>query len=83
MTNATSGHRGDDEQARATSVVSFGTGAKLIPRISAPTSTIESTPPKLSTGSVVSFTWLGDEPSAITSAISASGSVIRKTEPHQ
>jgi hypothetical protein len=65
------------------SVVSLGTAAKLIPRISAPTRAIESTPPKWSTGSVLSFTWLGTSRSAITRAITASGRVIRKTEPHQ
>src|SRR6266576_2120754 len=64
-------------------VVSFGTAAKLIPRISAPTSTIESTPPRWSTGSVVSLTWLGTNTSAITNAIPASGNVSRKTDPHQ
>ncbi len=65
------------------SVVSFGTGAKLIPRMSAPTRTIDRTPPRLSTGSVVSFTCEGTNLTAITSAIAASGSVSRKTDPHQ
>ena len=64
-------------------MVSFGTGAKLIARISAPTSTIESTPPGWSTGSVASFTWPGTSSTAIASAISASGTVRRNTEPHQ
>ena len=41
-------------------------------------------PPRLSTGSVVSLTWARDEAgSASTSATTASGSVTRKTEPHQ
>ena len=66
-----------------TSVVSFGTGRKLIPRISAPTMTIERTPPRLSTGSVDSFTCAGTSLTAITSATTASGTVIRKTDPHQ
>ena len=60
-----------------------GTGAKLIATISAPTATADSTPPMLSTGSVVSFTWLGTRRSASTSATAASGSVTRNTEPHQ
>src|SRR5262249_864488 len=64
-------------------VVSFGTVAKLIPRISAPTRKMERTPPRWSTGSVLSFTWPGTSLTAIASAISASGSVSRNTEPHQ
>ena len=40
-------------------------------------------PPRLSTGSVASFTWLGTNFSAMTSATTASGSVTRNTEPHQ
>ena len=36
-----------------------GTGAKLMARMSAATMTIDSTPPRLSIGSVDSFTWLG------------------------
>ena len=40
-------------------------------------------PPRLSTGSVVSFTWAGTSSHAKTRATAASGSVIRKTEPHQ
>ena len=39
-------------------------------------------PPRLSTGSVVSLTWLGTKRSAMTRATTASGSVTRKTEPH-
>jgi len=65
------------------SVPLFGTGAKLIDRIRVPTKTTDSTPPRLSTGSVVSFTWLGKKMTASTSAIAASGRVIRKTDPHQ
>ena len=38
-------------------------------------------PPRLSTGSLVSFTWLGTKSDAMTSATTASGSVIRKTDP--
>ncbi len=45
----------------STSAPSFGTGAKLIARISAPTSTTDRMPPRLSTGSVVSLTWRGHE----------------------
>ena len=44
---------------------------------------IERTPPRLSTGSVDSLTWLGTNFSAINSAITASGTVSRNTEPHQ
>ncbi len=40
-------------------------------------------PPRLSTGSVVSLTWLGTKRKASTSATAASGNVIRKTDPHQ
>jgi hypothetical protein len=61
----------------------FGTGAKLIPRTSAATSSTDTTPPRLSTGSVVSLTLLGTRKNASGSATSASGSVSRKTEPHQ
>ncbi len=39
--------------------------------------------PRLSTGSVASFTWLGTNFRAMTSATTASGSVTRNTEPHQ
>ena len=60
----------------------FGTGAKLIARISAATSTTERMPPGLSTGSVVSLTWAGTSLAAIGNATTTSGSVIRKTEPH-
>ena len=37
----------------------------------------------MSTGSDVSLTWLGTNRKAITSATTASGSVTRKTDPHQ
>ncbi len=57
------------------------TGQKLIARISVPTRTTETMPPRLSTGSVVSFTWLGTNHTAIASAITASGIVTRKTDP--
>ena len=40
-------------------------------------------PPRLSTGSVASLTCAGTSFTAITSATTASGSVSRKTEPHQ
>jgi hypothetical protein len=55
----------------------------LIARISAATITIERTPPRLSTGSEVSLTCAGTSRIAITSAITANGSVIRNTEPHE
>ena len=38
-------------------------------------------PPRLSTGSVPSFTWLGTKKIAIGSATATSGSVTRNTEP--
>src|SRR5215218_3511880 len=65
------------------SVPLFGTGAKLIARIRAATSTTERIPPGLSTGSVVSLTWLGTTLAAIGKATATSGSVIRKTDPHE
>ena len=65
----------------STSVVSFGTGAKLIERMSAPTMTSDRTPPRLSTGSVVSLTWPGTKRYAIRIATTASGSVTRNTDP--
>ncbi len=64
-------------------MVLFGTGAKLIASTSEATITIESTPPELSTGSVPSLMWLGIRRTASTSATTASGSVSRKTEPHE
>ena len=57
-----------------------GTAAKLIPRTSVPIITTERIPPRLSTGSVVSFTCAGTKRIAITSAISASGRVITNTD---
>ena len=56
----------------------FGTGAKLIARISAPTSTTERTPPRLSTGSVVSFTWPARARSPARARPTASGSVTQE-----
>ena len=55
----------------------------MIARISAATSTTDRMPPRLSTGSVVSLTWPARTTMASTSATAASGSVTRKTEPHQ
>src|SRR4051795_4122304 len=59
----------------------LGTGAKLIERMSAATRTTDSTPPRLSTGSVASLTWAGTTFAASGSATTTRGSVIRKTEP--
>ena len=67
----------------ATSVPLSGTGAKLMASTTAATSTIDRIPPRLSTGSVVSLTWLGTSTTAMTRATTASGSVMRNTEPHQ
>src|SRR5271169_6136971 len=61
----------------------LGAGAKLIASTSAATDRTDRTPPRLSTGSVVSFTWLGTKASTIARATAARGNVIRKTEPHQ
>src|SRR4051794_41178704 len=63
------------------SVPLFGTGAKLIERISAATSTTERMPPGLSTGSVVSLTCAGTNLAAIGNAITTSGRVITNTDP--
>jgi len=63
--------------------VERGDVLKLMPRISAPTSSIDRIPPRLSTGSVASLTCAGTRRAASTSATTASGNVIRKTEPHQ
>ena len=60
-----------------------GTGAKLIARINAATSTTERMPPRLSTGSVALVHVARNERDARTSATTASGSVTRNTEPHQ
>jgi hypothetical protein len=65
------------------SAPAFGTAAKLMPRTTAATRITERTPPRLSTGSVPSFTWAGTSLAAMNSATTASGRVIRKTEPHQ
>ena len=67
----------------ATTVPAPGTAAKLMPSTSAATSAIDRMPPRLSTGSVVSFTWLGTSQTASSRATTASGNVSRKTEPHQ
>ena len=64
-------------------VSASGTGAKLIARMSAPTRTTERIPPRLSTGSSVSFTCAGTKTIAMKSAIPTSGRVTRNTEPHQ
>ena len=61
----------------------FGTGAKLMARISDPTRATERMPPRWSTLSVVSLTWAGTKNQAISAAMAASGSVTRNTEPHQ
>src|ERR1044072_1176662 len=58
-----------------------GTGARLMPRTSAATSSIERMPPRLSTGSLVSLTWAGTKRQARKRARTASGRVTRKTEP--
>jgi hypothetical protein len=52
-------------------------------RMSAPMSSADRMPPRLSTGLVVSLTWLGTSMSANTRATTASGKVARKTEPHE
>ena len=59
----------------------FGTGAKLMARMSVPTRTADRMPPRLSTGSTVSFTCAGTNRHAMKRATAASGSVIRKTDP--
>src|SRR3954452_8352483 len=64
------------------SVPLFGTGAKLIARISAATSTTDRMPPGLSTGSLASLTCAGTNLAAIGNAITTSGSVIKNTDPH-
>src|SRR3954447_21976859 len=63
------------------SVPLFGTGAKLIARISVATRTTDRMPPGLSTGSVVSLTWAGTSFQAIGNATTTSGNVITNTEP--
>src|SRR5262249_25417331 len=64
-------------------VPSLGTEAKLIDTMRAPTRTAEMMPPRLSTGSLVSLTWLGTSTTAIRRASTASGRVTRNTDPHQ
>ena len=51
--------------------------------MSEPTRTTESTPPRLSTRSVPSFTCAGTRNHAIANAANAIGTVTRNTEPHQ
>src|SRR5271166_680976 len=65
------------------SSLASGAGAKLIASTIAATNTTDKTPPSLSTGSVVSLTWLGTKASTIARATAARGNVIKKTEPHQ
>jgi hypothetical protein len=65
------------------SVPLFGTGAKLIARISAATRTTERIPPRLSTGSVASLTWAGTNFAAIGRATATRGSVMTNTDPHE
>ena len=60
----------------------FGTGTKLMARINAPTSKADRIPPRLSTESVVSFTWAGTSRHAMKKATAANGSVTTKTDPH-
>ena len=60
-----------------------GSGAMLMPSTTEPTITTERMPPRLSTGAVVSFTPEGTSQRAPTTATTASGRVMRKTEPHQ
>src|SRR5208282_717783 len=60
-----------------------GVAARLIAITSVPTNSAESTPPRWSTGSRVSLTWLGTKTSAIVRATTTTGKVIRNTEPHQ
>jgi hypothetical protein len=61
----------------------FGTGAKLIARINAPTRMTDRIPPRLSTGSMDSLTCAGTNRHAMKKATAASGKVSRNTEPHQ
>ena len=65
----------------ATSAPLSGTGAKLMARMRLPTRATERMPPRLSTGSDVSLTCEGMYFNANSSATTANGSVIRKTEP--
>ena len=60
-----------------------GTTAKLMARMTAPTSTAERIPPRLSTASSVSLTWLGMNLKASGKATTINGMEMRKTEPHQ
>jgi hypothetical protein len=80
MTNASSAATATAPSDSA-SVPLPGTGAKLMARISAATSRTDTTPPRLSTGSEVSWTCAGTYLSAIGNATSTSGSVTTKTDP--
>ncbi len=62
-------------------VWAFCTGAKLIARISAATRMSDRMPPRLSTGSVLSLTCAGTKIHDSTIATTASGTVIKKTDP--
>src|SRR5271157_4089766 len=65
------------------SSLASGAGAKLIASTSADTNRTDRTPPRLSTGAVVSLTWFGTKASTIARATAARGNVIRKNDPHQ
>ncbi len=67
-------------ESPSTSVLAPGTGAKLMAMMNVPTSTTERMPPRLSTGSFVSWTWAGTNRSAMMNATTASGMTARKTE---
>ena len=60
-----------------------GMGAKLIASTSPAIIKIDRIPPALSTGSVVSLTCAGIRRRASTNATTASGTVMRNTDPHQ
>lgn len=59
-----------------------GTLARLIARMSAPTSTAARMPPRLSTGSVDSFAWAGTKITTSGIAMMISGIVMRNDAPH-
>src|SRR3954447_26622180 len=82
MTNATTAAAATIRKQIARVRVS-GTETRLMPSTSAPTSSTERMPPRLSTGSVASLTWLGTNRTASTSATTTSGSVTKKPAPHQ
>ncbi len=60
-----------------------GIAAKLIASTIAAISSTDRIPPRLSTGSLPSFTCAGTDRTARASATTASGSVTRNTDPHQ